>query len=43
VGGERDVFSAGVLLLAPLPAWSKVAVPALMAAVALWLWRRPEQ
>jgi uncharacterized protein len=37
------LLSAGVLQLSPLPPWSKVAVPVLMAAVALWLWRRPEQ
>lgn len=37
------LLSGGVLLLSPLPPWSKVAVALLMAAVALWLWRRPEQ
>lgn len=34
--------SAGVLQLSPVGRWSKVAVPALMAAVVLWLSRRPE-
>ena len=34
--------SAGVLQLSPVARWSKVAVPALMAAVVLWLSRRPE-
>jgi uncharacterized membrane protein YbaN (DUF454 family) len=27
---------------APLPAWLKAAVTTFVAAVALWLWRRPE-
>jgi uncharacterized membrane protein YbaN (DUF454 family) len=34
--------SAVVLALSPVPLALKVAVPALMAAVAIWLWRRPE-
>jgi uncharacterized membrane protein YbaN (DUF454 family) len=37
------LLSAGVLQLSPLPWWSKVGVPLLMAAAALWLWLRPEQ
>lgn len=37
------LLSAGALQLAPLPLWSKLGVPLLMAAVALWLWLRPEQ
>lgn len=36
------VASALVLAFSPAPSWLKLAVPALMAAVALWLWRRPE-
>ena len=36
------LLSAGVLWASPLPLWSKLAVPALMAAVAIWLWCRPE-
>lgn len=36
--------SAAVLVLAtPAPLAVKVGVPLLMAAVALWLWQRPEQ
>lgn len=35
--------SAAVLVLfTPLPLAAKIAIPALMAAVAAWLWRRPE-
>ncbi|WP_457424557.1 YbaN family protein [Roseateles sp. P5_E7] len=34
--------SAVVLALSPLPLAVKIAVPALMAALAVWLWRRPE-
>lgn len=35
--------SAVGLQFAPgVPLWLRVAVPAVMAAVALWLWRRPE-
>ena len=36
------VVSAAILAASPLPLWTRLAVPALMAAVALWLWRRPE-
>ena len=36
------LLSATALVLSPVPIWTKWAVPALMAAVALWLWRRPE-
>jgi uncharacterized membrane protein YbaN (DUF454 family) len=34
--------SAAILAASPLPLWAKLAVPAVMAALALWLWRRPE-
>ena len=34
--------SAVMLALSPLPLAVKIAVPAVMAAVAIWLWRRPE-
>lgn len=37
------LLSAAILGLAPVPSWLKFAVPALMAAVALWLWQRPER
>jgi uncharacterized membrane protein YbaN (DUF454 family) len=30
------------IALSPMPLWAQIAVPALMLAVALWLWRRPE-
>lgn len=34
--------SATLLALTALPLAVKIAVPALMATVAIWLWRRPE-
>ena len=34
--------SAIMLSLSPLPLAVKVVVPSVMAAVAVWLWRRPE-
>ncbi|WP_457446238.1 YbaN family protein [Roseateles sp. P5_E4] len=34
--------SAVMLVLTPAPLAVKIAVPAMMAAVAIWLWRRPE-
>ena len=34
--------SALVLAFSTVPLGVKLAVPALMAAVAAWLWRRPE-
>ena len=34
--------SAVMLALSPLPLAIKIGVPAVMAAVAIWLWRRPE-
>ncbi|MFT7724110.1 MAG: YbaN family protein [Roseateles sp.] len=34
--------SAVVLALSPLPLAARIALPALMAGVAVWLWRRPE-
>ena len=36
------VLSAAALALSPVPTWVKLAVPATMAVVAVWLWRRPE-
>jgi uncharacterized membrane protein YbaN (DUF454 family) len=35
-------LSATVLALSPTPLAVKLAVPAVMAVVAIWLWRRPE-
>ena len=35
-------LSATVLALSPAPLMVKLAVPGVMAAVAIWLWRRPE-
>ncbi len=35
-------LSATLLALMPAPLPVKIAVPAVMAAVAIWLWRRPE-
>lgn len=37
------LLSATVLALSPAPVWLKWGVPLFMAAVAAWLWRRPEQ
>ena len=34
--------SALMLVVSPLPQAIKIAVPTVMAAVAIWLWRRPE-
>ena len=34
--------SAVLLILAPLPLAAKIGAPAVMLAVAIWLWRRPE-
>ncbi|HEY0953329.1 MAG TPA: YbaN family protein [Roseateles sp.] len=36
-------FSAVVLAASAAPLAVKIAVPAVMAAVAIWLWRRPER
>lgn len=36
------LLSAGVLALSALPLAVKLGVPVFMAAVALWMWRRPE-
>ncbi len=36
------VLSGATLAFAPVPLWIKLAVPTMMAGVALWLWRRPE-
>lgn len=36
------VLSTVTLALSPVASWVKLAVPAMMAAVAIWLWRRPE-
>lgn len=35
-------LSALVLAVSAAPLWLKLVVPALMATVAAWLWRRPE-
>ena len=35
-------ISAVIMLMLAIPLWIKVSVPLLMAAVAVWLWRRPE-
>jgi uncharacterized membrane protein YbaN (DUF454 family) len=35
-------LSSVMLALSPIALWVRVAVPAAMACVALWLWRRPE-
>ena len=37
------LFSASVLALSPVPLWLKLGLPLFMAAVATWLWRRPER
>jgi uncharacterized membrane protein YbaN (DUF454 family) len=37
------VFSAGVIALSALPLVAKIGLPAFMACVAAWLWRRPER
>lgn len=34
--------SSVMILFAPVSVWLKVSVPLAMAAVAVWLWRRPE-
>lgn len=34
--------SATVLWFSPVPVWLRVAVYAVLASVATWLWRRPE-
>lgn len=36
------VASVGSLALSPAALWLKLAVPAFMAVVALWLWTRPD-
>lgn len=36
------LVSAASLALSPAGLWLKLAVPTVMAIVALWLWRRPE-
>lgn len=36
------VASAVTLAFSPAAVWLKLAVPSVMAVVALWLWRRPE-
>lgn len=35
-------LSAVVMAFTPMPIHAKVALPVLMAAVAVWMWRRPE-
>lgn len=38
------VASAAIMIALPtVPPWTKVGVPAAMAVVAVWLWRRPER
>ena len=34
--------SGSVLVFSPVAPWIKVAVPALMLGVAIWLWRHPD-
>ncbi|MFG6417172.1 YbaN family protein [Roseateles sp. DC23W] len=34
--------SATMMQFTPLPLYVRIGVPAVMAAVAVWLWRRPE-
>jgi len=36
------VLSAAILALSGAPFWAKIAVPCVMATVAVWLWLRPE-
>ena len=36
------LISAALLQFTAVPLWMKVAVPATMFIVAVWLWRRPE-
>jgi uncharacterized protein len=36
-------LSTAVIALSGAPLWLKLAVPALMLTVAVWLWRRPER
>ena len=35
-------ISSIVILALPVPLWARLAAPASMLLVALWLWRRPE-
>jgi len=37
------VASAGLIAISPVPRWLQFTIPAVMAAVAVWLWRRPER
>lgn len=34
--------SAVLIQFIPLPGWVRISVPLMMAVVAIWLWRRPE-
>ena len=34
--------SASMLAISAAPLWVKIGAPAMMASVAVWLWRRPE-
>jgi uncharacterized membrane protein YbaN (DUF454 family) len=34
--------SASMLAISAAPLWVKIGAPAMMASVAIWLWRRPE-
>jgi uncharacterized membrane protein YbaN (DUF454 family) len=37
------VVSTGVIALSSMPLAAKIGLPAFMACVAVWLWRRPER
>ena len=41
--GMMTLSSLVIVFLTPMPPWSKVAVPATMALVAVWMWSRPER
>jgi uncharacterized membrane protein YbaN (DUF454 family) len=36
------LVSASMLAVSTAPLWVKIGAPAMMASVAVWLWRRPE-
>jgi uncharacterized protein len=36
------VLSTAVIAVSGAPAWAKIGLPCVMAVVAAWLWRRPE-
>ena len=35
--------AAGLQFFVQVPLWARIAVPAVMLAVAVWLWQRPEE